>query len=106
MKLKDSNARNGAGGGILSLLGDMAGSDSQEKDLKNQTAADLFLKTHNEEQFSQTQYVGSAAASSHLGHNQLREVTRHFYNQLAQGNGNTGATGVGSKKSSSHHQNQ
>lgn len=84
MKLKDSNARGGTGGGILSLLGDMAGSDSQEKDLKNQTAADLFLKTHNEEQFSQTQYVGSAATGSHhLGHNQLREVTRHFYNQLA-----------------------
>ena len=35
MKLKDSNARNGAGGGILSLLGDMVNSDSQEKDLKN-----------------------------------------------------------------------
>ena len=69
MKLKDSNARNGAGGGILSLLGDMVNSDSQEKDLKNQTAADLFLKTHNEEQFSQTQYVGSAATGSHLGHN-------------------------------------
>ena len=105
MKLKDSNARNGAGGGILSLLGDMVNSDSQEKDLKNQTAADLFLKTHNEEQFSQTQYVGSAATGSHLGHNQLREVTRHFYNQLAQGGGsNSGATGGGSKKSSSHHQ--
>jgi hypothetical protein len=70
MKLKDSNVRGtGSGGGIMSLLGDMAGSDSQEKDLKNQTAADLFLKTHNEEQFSQTQYIGSAAGSHHLGHN-------------------------------------
>ena len=94
MKLKDSSTRGGAGGGggILSLLGDMtANTDSQDKDLKNQTAADLFLKSHNDDQFAQTQYFGANAAGSHLGHSQLREVTRHFYNQLSQG-------GNGSKK--------
>lgn len=51
MKLKSSNARgeSGGGAGILSLLGDMNTSDSQDKDFKNQTAADLFLKSHNED---------------------------------------------------------
>ena len=53
MKLKDTGSRGGAGGGILSLLGDLGGNtESQEKDIKNQTAADLFLKSHNEDQFS------------------------------------------------------
>ena len=84
MKLKDTGARGGASGGILSLLGDLGtNTDSQEKDLRNQTAADLFLKSHNEEQFSQTQYIGSSAGAAghqNLGQNQLREVTRHFYN--------------------------
>ena len=74
MKLKDSNARAGAsgngGGGILSLLGDLGtNTDSQEKDLKNQTAADIFLKSHNEEQFSQTQYFGANTGGTHLGNN-------------------------------------
>ena len=56
MKLKDTGSRGGNGGntdGILSLLGDLGtGHDSQDKDMKNQTAADLFLQSHNEEQFS------------------------------------------------------
>lgn len=72
MKLKDSNARAGTsgGGGILSLLGDLGtNTDSQEKDLKNQTAADIFLKSHNEEQFSQTQYFGANTGGTHLGNN-------------------------------------
>ena len=65
MKLKDSGSRGGNtsnnnttnnnADGILSLLGDLGtGHESQDKDLKNQTAADLFLQSHNEEQFAQT----------------------------------------------------
>jgi len=74
MKLKESGARGGAGSGIISLLSEM-----HEKDVRNQTAADLFLQSHNEGQFSQTQYFGSSQ-NTQLGHSQLHEVTRHFYN--------------------------
>jgi hypothetical protein len=47
VKLKDSNARGGGGGGILSLLDDL--NPNCETQDKNQTAADLFLKSHNED---------------------------------------------------------
>lgn len=81
VKLKESGAARG--GGILSLLNDInpdaALHHLQEKEHKQQTAADLFLKSHNEDQFSQTQYIGGSGGG-HLGHSQLREVTRHFYN--------------------------
>ena len=55
MKLKESGGR-GGGSNILSLLGELGGADgdTHQPGPKNQTAADLFLKSHNEEQFSQT----------------------------------------------------
>ena len=91
MKLKDTSNRGANNGGILSLLNELG--EGQDK---NQTAADLFLKSHNEDQFAQTQYFGSsnsgvnaqggnsgnsgAAGHNSMGQSQLREVTRHFYN--------------------------
>jgi hypothetical protein len=69
MKLKDTGSRgannsNNNTDGILSLLGDLGtGHESQDKDIKNQTAADLFLQSHNEEQFSQTQYMGASSSN-------------------------------------------
>ena len=63
MKLKDTlDNRAGGGnrnGGIISLLNELGEEYSAEQD-KNSTAADLFLKSHNNpDQFSQTQYFGS-----------------------------------------------
>ena len=69
MKLKDTGSRGGNAGGILSLLNELG--EGQDK---NQTAADLFLKSHGEEQFSQTQYFGAnsnqGGGSSNLGGSQ------------------------------------
>jgi hypothetical protein len=77
----------GAVGGVNALLNELSAPTPTNHEYDKQTAANLFLQSQQHNQIYQTSYFGNSSgqhgSDGQLGQNQLREVTRHFYNQLA-----------------------